>query len=149
MKGTIVAALNRATEEQLAGHLHACDAGFLPRLSTRVNIGHYAQKMIRHATRFEAWAADELAGLVAMYCNDRAAEAAFITNVSVLPDWQGHNIATDLVARSIDHAWARGIKCIKLSVHKDNAPALAIYRKLGFTDEACVEDTCELCLCQT
>ena len=149
MKGTIFAALNRATEEQLAGHLYACDACFMPRLSTRVNIGHYAQKIIRHATRFEAWAADELAGLVAMYCNDGAAGAVFITNVSVLPDWQGHNIATDLIAISIDYAWSRGIKCIKLSVHKDNAPALAIYRKLGFTDEACVEDTCELRLCRT
>jgi hypothetical protein len=79
----------RPAQQQLLTHLHACDADFSPALSTRVHMGRYAEKINQNAVRFEAWAAGELVGLVAMYCNDHSTGVAFITHVSVLPIWQG------------------------------------------------------------
>ncbi len=38
----------------------------------RVHVDRYAEKISQNAVRFEAWAAGELVGLVATYCNDHA-----------------------------------------------------------------------------
>lgn len=147
MTGAPVYGVNQASAEQLLAHLRACDADFSPSLSARVHMGRYAEKINQNAVRFEAWAACELVGLVAMYCNDHSTGVAFITHVSVLLTWQGKGIASVLVAQSIEYAWASGMKCIKLSVHRDNGPALALYRKLGFAEERSKTSDTEMRLC--
>ncbi len=148
MTGALVYGRNQASATQLLAHLHACDDDFSPSLSARVHVDRYAEKISQNAVRFEAWAASELVGLVAMYANDHATGVAFITHVSVLPTWQGRGIASFLVAQSTRYAWASGMKCIKLSVHRGNGPALALYRKLGFTEDGCQTSGTEIRLCQ-
>jgi ribosomal protein S18 acetylase RimI-like enzyme len=147
MTGAPVYGVNQASAAQLLTHLHACDADFSPALSTRVHMGRYAEKISQNAVRFEAWAAGELVGLVAMYCNDHSTGVAFITHVSVLPTWHGQGIASLLIAQSIQYAWASGMKRIKLSVHRGNGPALALYRKLGFAEEGSETSDTEIRLC--
>ena len=46
---------------------------------------------------------------------------------------RGRGIATLLVARLLARAWDRGARLAYLQVEAGNAPALAIYRRLGFT----------------
>lgn len=123
---------NTASATEIAAHLKQCDAAFVPALSSRREIDAYAQKIVDHAERFEAWAGGTLAGLVAAYCNDRENHRAYITSVSVLEAWKGRGIAAELLKRCIEHATSSGMRCILLEVGSANRPAIKLYEKLGF-----------------
>lgn len=122
----------KASEAQIAEHLSRCDADFVPPLSGRVEIKAYAKKIASKATRFEAWSASTLVGLVAAYCNDRENRIAYITSVSVLKTWTGKGIAARLMSQCVEHAKASGMRQISLEVASDNTPAIRLYEKSGF-----------------
>jgi mycothiol synthase len=54
--------------------------------------------------------------------------------VGIDPEAQGGGLGTALTARGLRHLYERGIPVVDLYVEGDNAPALAVYRKLGFQD---------------
>jgi len=124
---------NSGSEVELAEHLTRCDADFIPRLSARVVISDYAQKLADSAVRFEAWSDDTLVGLVAAYCNDIEEGIAFITSVSVLRGWMGKGIGARLVEECIAHAAALGMRQVALEVSSENQSAIRLYEKRGFS----------------
>lgn len=121
-----------ATAAQIADLLRACDAGFVPPLSARVDIDAYAAKLAAQARLVEAWDGDALAGLVALYCNDHATGVAHISNVSVAPAHARRGIAARLLGEALAIARAAGMRRAQLNVHDANAAALALYRNHGF-----------------
>lgn len=56
--------------------------------------------------------------------------------VGVDPSVHGGGLGTALTARGIRHLWEQGIRTVDLYVEGDNEPALAMYRRLGFTEHA-------------
>lgn len=129
---------DQATAAEITGHLLLCDASFTPPLSQRVDIASYALKISANAVRFEAWADESLIGLVAAYCNDKIRRAAHITNVSIMPEWRGKGIASQLLHAAIEHARRSRFKLIELEVDPSNASAINLYEKSGFV--SCVDD---------
>ena len=123
---------NKATEAEIADHLSRCDADFVPHLSGRVDINDYARKIANKAVRFETWFCDTLVGLAAVYCNDQEKRIAYITSVSVLKAWTGKGIAARLVGQCVEHAKISGMRQISLEVASGNAPAINLYKKIGF-----------------
>lgn len=120
---------NRSDAAEIARHLAACSASFVPPLETRVAIPDYAGKLARRAERFEAWEAERLVGLVAIYCAEDGGDA-FVSNVSTVPDCARRGIAQSLLAEALAHARQRS-RTMSLQVDR-RAPALALYRRLGF-----------------
>lgn len=129
---------NSASVAFLLDHLQAADDGFSPRLSERVDLTAYAEKLIAHAERFEAWSGDRLVGLVAAYCNGKGvchpptASPAFVSSVSVLPEWRGVGIARELMHRCITLAAQRRLQELNLEVNECATAALSLYYSLGF-----------------
>lgn len=122
----------QSSEEKILAHLSRCDGSFKPPLTTRVELGGYAHKIVTLTERFEAWTSEELVGLVAVYCNAPERKIAFVTNVSVLPEWQGKGIAFQLVANCISHVCGLGFESIELEVDISNQAAFVLYTKHGF-----------------
>jgi ribosomal protein S18 acetylase RimI-like enzyme len=89
---------------------------------------------VNNATRFEAWADNELVGLVAVYCNDRRRCTAYVTNVSVLREWSRKGVATYLMTRCIEHVRKMKFKRIELEVGDANQNAVSLYKKCGFLE---------------
>lgn len=56
--------------------------------------------------------------------------------VGVDPSAHGGGLGSSLTAVGLRHLWARGVEAIDLYVEGDNDPALAVYRRLGFTEKA-------------
>jgi mycothiol synthase len=56
--------------------------------------------------------------------------------VGVDPSEQGSGLGTALTIRGLSHLYETGIRTVDLYVEGDNAPALAVYRRLGFTEHA-------------
>ncbi len=123
---------NRATAAQIAAHLQACDADFVPPLSQRVDIDRYADKLAAHAVCVEAWDGGTLAALVAIYCNDTDTRRAHITSVSVLRRWTRQGVAAYLLSQAIAQARLAGMRRIDLEVGVANAAAIALYENFGF-----------------
>ena len=121
-----------ANLDVLAMHLKRCDSFFVPRLSDKVEIEAYAMKIFSYAVRFEAWRKQELIGLVAAYCNDKEKRTSYITNVSVLPEWQGQGVAARLIDNCFVHLKFLGFEVLELEVDQRNQLAFSLYRKIGF-----------------
>jgi ribosomal-protein-alanine N-acetyltransferase len=132
MSEKIALIVNRSRAADIAAHLLRANITFEPVLSSRVDIRAYAQKLHDQAVRFEAWLGQELVGLVATYCNQPYGGKAFVTSVSVWPEYQGHGIAGLLMRMCIEHVRGLGVAQIELEVDKRSLSAMALYRKLGF-----------------
>jgi len=128
---------NRADIKALVNHLNRCDELFIPQLSERVNIEAYAKKILANAMRFEAWHEQVLIGLVAAYCNDPEKQSAYITSVSLLPEWQAQGIATRLLDDCVRHVRVTGFDELELEVDQGNLAAIALYKKFGFEPTRC------------
>ena len=55
-----------------------------------------------------------------------------VMNVAVHPDWRRQGIAEQLIVHLIDQLKSRGSHALMLEVRASNAPAIALYEKLGF-----------------
>jgi ribosomal protein S18 acetylase RimI-like enzyme len=123
---------DRATHEDIARHLRLCDTDFVPTLSARVQIPEYAEKLVSHAARFEAWQHGILVGLIAAYCNDRENRGAYITSVSVLADLRHHGVGACLLRRCLKYLNDREFTYVELQVDSRNHKAVRLYERFGF-----------------
>jgi ribosomal protein S18 acetylase RimI-like enzyme len=126
--------IDEAATKQIELHLLACASAFRPPLDSRVSIPAYSAKLASRATRHEAWAGSALVGLVATYHGDANQTAAFITNVSVHPDFQRRGIARRLIADAVRTASDVGMVSVDLEVDPSSTPALELYAAIGFKD---------------
>jgi len=55
--------------------------------------------------------------------------------MAVAADWRGRGVGTALLSEAIRWAGEFGVEKLALSVYPDNEPALALYRRFGFTEE--------------
>ncbi|MBO7739195.1 MAG: ribosomal protein S18-alanine N-acetyltransferase [Oscillospiraceae bacterium] len=60
-------------------------------------------------------------------------DEGYINNVAVRPEYRRKGIAAALISLLIDEARAIGLAFMTLEVRESNAPAIALYEKLGFT----------------
>jgi len=123
-----------ASEQEIYSHLMKCNESFITNLAKRVNLEEYSKKIFEKAVTFEAWSGDTLVGLVAAYFNDTDGQVGYITNVSTIRTYMGKGIASELMNMCIQYAKQYNVKEIKLEVHKDNRPAINLYKEFGFMD---------------
>ena len=73
--------------------------------------------------------ADRVVGYVG---SQSSIDEADVMNVAVHPDWRRQGIAEQLIETLIGELKNRGSKALMLEVRASNAPAIALYEKLGF-----------------
>ena len=146
MTAGVVYRHNLAASPEVLAHLLLCDKEFIPKLSERVALTDYSDKLVEHAERFEAWSSGELIGLLAAYANDPNSELAYISNVSVVSTWQGQRIAANLLERCIRFLATSGYKEVRLEVGAENTPALRLYKQCGFEASIRTEHTLQMWL---
>lgn len=60
-------------------------------------------------------------------------DEGYINNVAVRPEYRRRGIAAALISFLAEQAQAIGLAFMTLEVRESNAPAIALYEKLGFT----------------
>ena len=60
-----------------------------------------------------------------------------VMNVAVHPDFRRRGIAESLIIRLVEELKNRGSHALMLDVRASNAPAIALYEKLGFLQVGC------------
>ena len=65
--------------------------------------------------------------------NPRLAHRAFL-GMGIIPEYRGQGLGTRLLDAVLGHARKIGLEKIELTCYAQNAPALALYKKCGFTE---------------
>jgi len=124
--------IKTASYEVIIDHLNKCADNFNPPLYTYVNIEEYSRKIYNNAITFESWVNNNLVGLIAAYFNNYDTKAGFITNVSVIKEYQGYGIASKLLSNAIKYGKNNGFISLALEVNINNNSAIKLYKKYSF-----------------
>ena len=124
--------IKTASYEVIIDHLNKCADNFNPPLYTYVNIEEYSRKIYNNAITFESWANNNLVGLIAAYYNNYDTKVGFITNVSVIKEYQGYGIASKLLSNAIKYGKNNGFISLALEVNINNNSAIKLYKKYSF-----------------
>jgi GNAT superfamily N-acetyltransferase len=109
------------------------DKEFSPRLSERVNLTVYANKLAEEAVNLFMVEGDRDIAHVAFYCNDQRSKVAYISSIGVLPEFYGSGIAKSLLVKVVDKCLSEEMKLLNLEVDVENLKAIKFYEKNGFT----------------
>ncbi len=126
--------IKTASGEVIIEHLARCANYFYPPLHTYVDIQKYGEKIEDNAITFEAWDKNTLVGLIATYFNDEITKIGFITNVSILKEYQGIGIASKLLLLTIEYGKEHNFRILRLEVNNKNQKALNLYKRNGFVE---------------
>lgn len=132
---TIEYKINQSSNLDVLQHLHNCDDNFIPKLSNKVNLKDYSNKIFENAVRIEAWISNDLIGLIAVYQNIIKHEM-FITNVSIEKKYTGNGIANQLMIQLLILFNSQDFNKIKLEVDVNNKIAINLYTKYNFKLES-------------
>ncbi len=123
-------------DELISIHIK-CDDDFIPKLSSRVNIVEYCNKLFKKSKIISLHKGEMVVGILAIYCNDTFAKEAYISSICLLKDFRGLGYSSILMEKAIKIAKEKNFKFIKLEVGKNNEPAINLYKKFGYkkTDE--------------
>ena len=125
--------MNKAGAASVESHLRECDERFSPRLSDRVDLADYAQKLALFADRFEAWCGGRLVGLVAAYLNNPQNTNGFVSSVSVCPAYERRGVASELMQKCVQFARKKNFKALGLEVAESDLRTQDFYLRHGFT----------------
>ena len=132
---TIEYKINQSSNLDILQHLNNCDDNFIPKLSSKVNLKDYSNKIFENAVRIEAWISNDLIGLIAVY-QIIIKQELFITNVSIEKKYSGNGIANQLMNQLLILFNSQDFNKIKLEVEINNKIAINLYTKYNFKLES-------------
>jgi len=91
------------------------------------------RSLLLDAVLFVAEAEDGIAGNLGVHGIDGASASL---GMSVAAAWRRRGVGTALIEAAIEWARAQNLDRLRLEVLADNAPAVALYRKLGFVEDS-------------
>lgn len=131
--------------DRIYAFLKEIDNSMIPRISDRVGVEDYAQKLSERAETIFWIVEGTDVGSCSVYC-DR--EVAFISSIAVKKEFLQQNIGTKVMVEVKQHARECGCRMIRLEVHQENSAALCYYKKNVFVGQnihgAWITMECEL-----
>lgn len=95
-----------------------------------------AQRLLASPVPYQAWVLRRLQGRAVLACGQMATESDLVGlyDVFTAPEARGQGLARVLCGQLLAQAVQAGARTAYLQVEADNAPARAVYRRLGFAD---------------
>ena len=95
-----------------------------------------AERLAASPVPYQGWVLSRAGDAEVLACGQTATEGDLVGLYDVFthPAVRGQGLARRLCAALLDHARADGARLAYLQVEADNAPARAVYRRLGFVD---------------
>jgi ribosomal protein S18 acetylase RimI-like enzyme len=92
----------------------------------------FSDGMLADGVYYGVWQAGRLVAAAGTHVIARADRVAAVGNVYTAPAARGRGYARLTTAAVARDLLAEGCRCVILNVRADNAPAIAVYRRLGF-----------------
>lgn len=119
-------------EQKIYNFIKKSDKDFPERLSDRVDLKEYSNKLFDSAVIITQINDDEIVGMFAGYANDESKKQAYVTFVSVDKEYRGHGIGQKLLSEFIIICKRKGFSKIMLHTSLENKNAISLYEKNGF-----------------
>lgn len=117
-------------KKKLISFMEDINDDFVPKLTDKVRLDNYVDKIIDKAILLVDLDGDNIAGLVVLYCNDQSQRRAYIPFCGVKKEYRNLGIARRLIEKAITITGEKQFKV--LGIHSNNLIAINLYRKLGF-----------------
>ncbi|WP_262731121.1 GNAT family N-acetyltransferase [Alloalcanivorax marinus] len=118
--------------KRVVDFLRLVDGYFYPPLHLRVDIDDYAIKLAHHATNFFLVAENRDIAHSAFYCNNAKYRVAFLSSLSIHPEFRGSGAAGHILQETVKACHQRGMVRLRLEVDARNLRAVKFYLKQGF-----------------
>lgn len=118
--------------ERIFQFFEIVDREFSPPLSERVNLTEYANKLAAEAVNLFMVEGDRDIAHAAFYCNDQCFKVAYLSSISVLPEFHGSGVSWNLLMKVVDKCLIEEMKLLNLEVDIKNFKAVKLYKKCGF-----------------
>ena len=121
------------SKDEISSFLKLNDNDFFKKLSIRVDIDKYADKLSRNSKHFAAYAKDgTLVGLSCCYFNNIESKIAHISFTAILKGYRCRGIGSELIINTIDYGKRNQFKEIEVKVNCSNKVLMSFYKKNGF-----------------
>jgi ribosomal protein S18 acetylase RimI-like enzyme len=121
---------------RLEAYLTLSDGWTVPRLSQRIDLGLFAEKILYNGVAVLAVDTRKTdVGMAAFYCNDRNHRRAYLTHLAVSPQHRGLGIGKALLNYSKDYSKSRDMDLMELEVYSTNESGKRFYVSCGFHEK--------------
>jgi len=110
------------------------DNDYFEKLSDRVNINEYSEKLLESSIQFTLWDNVNLIGLSPCYFNNVEEKVGYISSLTIKEGFRGRKLGSKLIARISEYAKEHGFNVVMVKIHYLNEMSHQFYKKNGFTD---------------
>jgi len=102
-------------------------------LSKRVDVSAYTKKLLERGSLFVVLSDNgDPAGIMGFYANDQETKSAFLSILSLLPEFHNMGTGRKLMEILVSECKKAGMNEIFLKVSRENSDAIAYYEAMGF-----------------
>lgn len=123
---------NEVNKNELIDFLKEVDEYFVVPLSKKVIIEDYVIKTLKLGINIAARINNKIVAVVLGYGNDKVNKIGYLSTIVVKKEFQGRNIANNLIKDFKEKCVQNGMEKIRLFVHVDNNSAIKLYKKCKF-----------------
>ena len=110
------------------------DNDYFEKLSDRVNINDYSEKLLESSIQFTLWDNVDLIGLSPCYFNNVKERVGYISSLTIKEGFRGRKLGSKLIGRISEYAKEHGFNAVMVKIHYLNEKSHQFYKKNGFTD---------------
>lgn len=119
---------------EISDFFKAHDNDYFEKLSDRVNINEYSEKLLESSIQFTLWDNVNLIGLSPCYFNNVEEKVGYISSLTIKEGFRGRKLGSKLIARISEYAKEHGFNVVMVKIHYLNEMSHQFYKKNGFTD---------------
>ncbi|GAA0395764.1 hypothetical protein GCM10009133_01050 [Cocleimonas flava] len=110
------------------------DNDYFEKLSDRVNINEYSEKLLESSIQFTLWDNVNLIGLSPCYFNNAEEKIGYISSLTIKEGFRGRKLGSKLITRISEYAKEHDFNVVMVKIHYLNEMSHKFYKKNGFTD---------------
>ena len=110
------------------------DDDYFEKLSDRVDIDDYSEKLLENSVQFTLWDNVNLIGLSPCYFNNIKEKIGYISSLTIKDGFRGNKLGSKMIKQITSYAQERGFNTVMVKIHYANDISHNFYQKNGFTD---------------
>ncbi len=110
------------------------DNDYFEKLSDRVDIDDYSEKLLENSVQFTLWDNVNLIGLSPCYFNNVDEKIGYISSLTIKNGFRGKKLGSKMISQIKAYAQLRNFNSVVVKIHYANAISHNFYQKNDFID---------------
>lgn len=110
------------------------DDDYFEKLSDRVDIEEYSEKLLGSSVKFTIRDNVNLVGLSPCYFNNIKEQIGYISSLTIKNGFRGKRLGSEMIKQISNYAKRKNFSTVMVKIHYDNVNSLQFYLKNGFVD---------------